>query len=58
MAQKTKTMLTRAERERIKKANTERLRVVRGKKEKKMSRKDGDGDNKDEKEQGVESGKG
>ena len=55
---KTKTTLMRAERETIKKANTKRVRVARERKEKKMSGKDGEGDGKDEKEQGVDCEKG
>ena len=54
MAQKTKTTLMRAEREKIKMANAKKMRVAREKKERKMSGKDGDGDGKDEKEPGVD----
>ena len=42
----------------MKKANAQRAKVTRERKEKKMSGKDGKGDRKDEKEQGLDSGKG
>ena len=41
MAHKTKTTLTRAAREKIKKANAQRVREARKRDEKKMSRKSG-----------------
>ena len=51
-------MLMRVERERIKKANVQRARVAKERKEKNMGGKDGEGDRKGEKEQGVDCRKG
>ena len=42
VAHKTKTMLTRAAREKIKKANAQRVREAKERSEKKMSRKSSD----------------
>ena len=50
VACKTKTMLTRAAREKIKKANAQRVREAKKRSEKRISRKSGD---QDEREQGV-----
>ena len=55
MACKTKTMLTRTAREKIKKANAQRAREAKGRSEMKMSRKSGD--DQDEREKGVDSKK-
>ena len=58
MAGKTKTTLTRAERERIKKSNAQRESAAKERSEKKMSKDDGEKDKKDKEEQGMDNGKG
>ena len=55
MACKTKTTLTRAAKEKIKKANAHTVREAKERIEKKMSRKSGD--DQDEREQGIDSKK-
>ena len=58
MTCKTKTTLTRAERERIKKTNTQRLRAAKEQSVEKMSEADRENEKKDKKEQGIDNGKG